>query len=450
MRNNCMRYLGNAGVCVLLLLLVGCGGWDNGNSAESSSSKSSSSSPIVTPTETSSPSAPNVGPLPTPSASPSPSTPTAEDEVSQIINGMTLEQKIGQMILAGIEGTSIDQATLKMITEQHIGGIILYKNNFSDLNGSVQLVNALKKANIGNPAPLFISVDQEGGKVSRLPKAFVAMPDAAIVGRSNNADIAQEMGALLSRELHIMGFNVDFAPVLDINSNPNNPVIGNRSFGDNAELVTKMGLAVMKGMREGGTISVVKHFPGHGDTSVDSHLDLPIVRKTTEQLEAMEWIPFRAAIDEKADAVMVAHILFPLIDPDAPASFSKVIIGEQLRGTLGYDGVVITDDMTMGAIAKNYGIAEASVRSVKAGSDILLIAHGYDTAKDVYNKLLQAVKAGDITESRIDESVHRIISLKLKVKLSDRSVPIPEPADLPNVKIQRWLEWLKTGNVGGK
>jgi beta-N-acetylhexosaminidase len=176
---------------------------------------------------------------------------------------------------------------------------------------------------------------------------------------------------------------------------------------------------------------------------------LPIVRKTTKQLEAMEWIPFRAAIDEKADAIMVAHILFPLIDPAAPSSFSKVIIGEQLRGTLGYDGVVITDDMTMGAIAKNYGIAEAAIRSVEAGSDILLIAHGYNTAKDVYDKLLQAVKAGNLTESRIDESVHRILSLKLKYKLSDHAIPVPESADLPNVKIQRWLEWLKTGKVGG-
>ena len=157
----------------------------------------------------------------------------------------------------------------------------------------------------------------------------------------------------------------------------------------------------MKGLRDGGTIAVVKHFPGHGDTSVDSHLDLPVVNKTTEQLQKMEWIPFRAAIDAKADAVMVAHILFPKIDPDAPASFSKKIIGDQLRGTLGYDGVVITDDMTMGAISDHYGIADAALKSVEAGSDIILVAHGYDTEKKVYDKLLQAVKSGQLEESRM-------------------------------------------------
>jgi beta-N-acetylhexosaminidase len=250
------------------------------------------------------------------------------------------------------------------------------------------------------------------------------------------------MGALLSQELRIMGFNVDFAPVLDINSNPKNPVIGSRSFGNNAKLVTKLGIAEMNGLREGGMISVVKHFPGHGDTSVDSHLDLPIVRKTTKQLEQLEWIPFRAAIKDKADAVMVAHILFPLIDPDAPASFSEVIIGQQLRGTLGYNGVVITDDMTMGAIAKNYGIEDAAIRSVKAGSDILLIAHGYDTEKKVYEKLLQNVKAGKIKESRIDESVRRILALKRKYELNDQPVAIPEKADLPNKEILAWLNKL--------
>ncbi len=351
------------------------------------------------------------------------------------------------MILAGIDGTSIDQATRTMIAKQHIGGIILFKDNFSGLSGSVRLVNSLKKENIGNPVPLFISVDQEGGKVSRLPKDFVAIPDNAKVGRTGDAALAKEMGALLAQELRIMGFNVDFAPVLDINSNPNNPVIGTRSFGNNAELVTSMGIAEMKGLREGGVIPVVKHFPGHGDTSVDSHLDLPVVRKTTKQLEAFEWIPFKAAVEEKAEAVMVAHILFPEIDPEAPASFSKVIIGEQLRGTLGYDGVVITDDMTMGAIADHYGIADAAVLSVEAGSDILLVAHGYDTAKKVYDKLLASVKSGRIEESRIDESIRRILKLKQKYQLSDDPVPIPTADDLPNDAIRAWLDKLKTAKI---
>ncbi len=356
---------------------------------------------------------------------------------------MTLEQKVGQMILAGIDGTKIDSSMKAMIADQHVGGIILYKNNFSDLAGSVRLVNELKKANKDNPAPLFISVDQEGGKVSRLPKDFLAIPTAEKVGRTGKPELAQEMGAILSNELSLMGFNVDFAPVLDINSNPKNPVIGSRSFGNDAELVTKMGISLMKGLQEGGTIPVVKHFPGHGDTSVDSHLDLPIVQKTAKQLEALEWIPFQAAIENGTDAVMVAHILFPLIDPDAPASFSKVIIGEQLRGTLGFDGVVITDDMTMGAIADHYGIEDAALKSVQAGSDILLIAHGYNTEKKVYDKLIESVQNGQLEQSRIDESVRRILTLKHKYQLSDDQVPTPTLDDLPNEQIRQWLTRLK-------
>ncbi|WP_256760279.1 beta-N-acetylhexosaminidase [Cohnella sp. WQ 127256] len=435
------RQMGFVCICLLLLLIVSCASGSSGSATPSHSqsnpthsSTQAASTPPSTPTPT----------VPTPSsASPSDAVPKNEDEIGKMMSTMTLEQKIGQMILAGIEGTKIDKSMKKMISEQFVGGIIFYKNNFSNLDGSVRLVNDLKKANVDNPVPLFISIDQEGGKVSRLPKDFISMPDAAKVGRTGNPELAKEMGALLSKELNLMGFNLDFAPVLDINSNPNNPVIGSRSFGNNAKLVTKMGLAAMKGMQDGGTITVVKHFPGHGDTSVDSHLDLPIVNKTTKQLEKMEWVPFKAAIEDNADAVMVAHILFPSIDPDAPASFSKVIIGEQLRGTLGFNGVVITDDMTMGAIADHYGIADASVKSVEAGSDILLIAHGYDTEKKVFNKLLQAVKSGQITQSRIDESVRRILALKLKYQLSDEPIPVPTKKDLPNAEIQNWLDKLK-------
>jgi len=426
----------------LLLIFTGCGSGGKQSTSESGPIPSPSPSAALTPSSVptnavSDPSKPASTPAPSPSSE--------DDEISNLISAMTLEQKIGQMILAGVDGTSIDAAAKKMILEQHVGGIIMYKNNFSDLSGSARFVNALKKANKDNPIPLFISVDQEGGKVSRLPKDFVSIPDAATVGRSDNAALAKKMGSLLSQELQLMGFNVDFAPVLDINSNPKNPVIGNRAFGNNAKLVSKMGISVMNGLREGGTVAVVKHFPGHGDTAVDSHLDLPVVNKTTKQLESMEWVPFRAAIDEQADAVMVAHILFPLIDPDAPASLSKIIIGEQLRGTLGYDGVVITDDMTMGAIAHNYGIADAAVMSVEAGSDIVLVAHGYDTEKMVFDKLLQAVRSGKVDEIRIDQSVRRILTLKLKYKLSDQPIPIPTIKDLPNNAIRQWVDKLKKG-----
>ncbi len=350
---------------------------------------------------------------------------------------MSLEEKIGQMLLVGIDGTVLDDQAKKMISEDKVGGIILYKNNIQDLKSMVSLVNSMKESNSGNPTPLFMSVDQEGGKVNRMPKEYASIPSNGKVGSSNNANAAEMMGKLFAREVNSAGFNMNFAPVLDINSNPDNPVIGDRSFGSSAELVSTLGIAEMKGIASEGVVPVVKHFPGHGDTSVDSHLDLPIVNKTAEELAKLEWLPFQAAIKEGTDAVMVAHILFPNLDPDKPASLSSKIIGELLRGEMNYQGLVITDDLTMGAIMKNYDLAAAAVDTINAGSDILLIAHGYDNEKRVLETLLDNVKKGKIQETRIDESVYRILALKAKYNLSDEPVPVPDLTEL-NKDIKSW------------
>ncbi|MGV2965561.1 beta-N-acetylhexosaminidase [Paenibacillus xylanexedens] len=341
------------------------------------------------------------------------------DPVQEQLSSLTLEEKIGQMILAGVQGTTLDNQTKQMITDQKVGGIIFYANNVSTLEGTAKFVQSIKEVNQSNPVPIFMSVDQEGGKVSRMPDTVESIPSSRKVGETKDNALAETMGELLARQVQLAGFNVDFAPVLDVNSNPKNPVIGDRSFGSSAELVSRMGIAEMKGLRSEGIIPVVKHFPGHGDTSVDSHLDLPVVNKTEKQLAKLEWIPFQAAVKEQVEAVMVAHILFPKLDPDHPASLSDVIIGEHLRGKFNYDGVVITDDLSMGAIAKNYKLDEAALATVKAGSDILLVAHSYESAKTIFDTLISAVKSGKITESRIDESVYRILALKQQYKLSD-------------------------------
>lgn len=341
------------------------------------------------------------------------------DPVQEQLNSLTLEEKIGQMILAGVQGTTLDDQAKQMITDQKVGGIIFYANNVSTLEGTAKFVQSIKEANQSNPVPIFMSVDQEGGKVSRMPETVESIPSSRKVGETKDSALAETMGELLARQVQLAGFNVDFAPVLDVNSNPKNPVIGDRSFGSSAELVSRMGIAEMKGLRNEGIIPVVKHFPGHGDTSVDSHLDLPVVNKTEKQLAELEWIPFQAAVKEQVEAVMVAHILFPKLDPDHPASLSDVIIGEHLRGKFNYDGVVITDDLSMGAIAKNYKLDQAALATVKAGSDILLVAHSYESAKTIFDTLISAVKSGKITESRIDESVYRILALKQQYKLSD-------------------------------
>lgn len=212
---------------------------------------------------------------------------------------------------------------------------------------------------------------------------------------------------------------MDFAPVLDINSNPKNPVIGNRAFGATLDIVRDLGIETMKGIQSENVIPVVKHFPGHGDTSVDSHVGLPTVNNDLNRLESFELVPFREAIEEGADAVMIAHILLPKIDKENPSSLSKDIITDILRNKLEFDGVVITDDMTMGAISKNYNVNEAAVKSINAGTDIVLVCHGYEKAIEVINSVKDAVIKGEISEERVNESVYRILKLKNKYNLKD-------------------------------
>lgn len=261
---------------ILLLVTTGCSGASqSGTSQSTPPSATPTPPPAATATATASaPASPSVSPSSSSSPSSSPG-----DEIETQISSMSLAQKVGQMLLAGVEGTTVDKSAKRMISEDHVGGVILFKNHLGGIAGSVGLINGLKKANAGNPAPLFMSVDQEGGRVSRLPAAFLSMPANAVVGKTKDAGLAEQMGGLIAKQLKLLGFNVDFAPVLDVNSNPKNPVIGDRSFGSTAALVTNMGLAEMKGIRGGGIIPVVKHFPGHGDTAVDSHLDLPVVQK---------------------------------------------------------------------------------------------------------------------------------------------------------------------------
>jgi len=254
-----------------------------------------------------------------------------------------------------------------------------------------------------------------------MPEEFSKLPSSGEIGKVNDGRYSFEIGRVIAEEIKALGFNMNFAPVLDINSNPNNPVIGDRSFGENPEIVSKLGVQAMKGMQSEGIIPVVKHFPGHGDTSTDSHTTLPRVENDMERLKNFELIPFREAIDNGVDAVMVAHILLSEIDPENPASLSSIVIGDILRDDLGFEGVVLTDDLTMGAITGNYEIGEAVVKSVKAGADVLLVCHGYDRELDAINALRAAVANGDITEDRLNQSVFRILELKRKYALVDET-----------------------------
>jgi beta-N-acetylhexosaminidase len=358
------------------------------------------------------------------------------DPLEKKIDGMTLDNKIGQMLIVGFEGYEADDRVKKLLESWHAGGVILFGRNIKSSGQLLSLVNSLKKANRKNMEPLFISVDEEGGRISRMPSELRKLPGNRTIGEINDGSFAYEIGSILAEEIKSFGFNMNFAPVLDVDSNPQNPVIGDRSFGADAHLVGRLGVQTMAGMRDGGVIPVVKHFPGHGDTSVDSHVGLPVVNYDMNRLNKLELAPFKAAIGSGADAVMAAHILMKKIDPEYPASMSKAVITDILRGQLGFEGVVITDDMTMGAVTKNYDIGEAAVRSVNAGCDILLVCHGENNILRVMEALKKAVGEGVITEDRINESVYRILALKSKYGLSDHSVSTAD-IDKINEKIDK-------------
>lgn len=348
--------------------------------------------------------------------------PTA-DPLMDTVKSMTTDEKIGQMVISGIDGYTLMDTTSKMIKDYHVGGFIILGENVKNSEQLLSLVNSLKTTNSkSSKLPLFLSIDQEGGRVDRMPSEIKRLPLNSTIGKVTSSSFSYEIGSILAEELNLFGLNMDFAPVLDINSNPQNPVIGDRSYGSKPDVVVKHGIQTMLGIKSGSIIPVVKHFPGHGDTSTDSHVGLPAVNNDIERLKSFELIPFNEAIKGGADAVMVAHILLPKIDPKNPSSMSKIIVDDILRKGMNYDGVVITDDMTMGAIMKNYDIKEAAVKSVNAGCDIILVCHGYDNETAVINALKSAVQNGTITEERINQSVLRILALKSKYKLGDKII----------------------------
>ena len=390
---------------LLALVLTGCSG--GGESAVPETT-----GPVITAPETETP------------EQTAPAETEETDPIQELLDRMTTEEKVGQLLMAGIEGTGLGEDARQAIEAYQVGGIILFARNVessAQLTGLTDDLKALNKEN-GN-IPLLVGMDEEGGLVSRMPDELEDLPDMYDVGRTGNTQLAYTVGRTLAELCLNQGVNLDFAPVLDIWSNPDNTVIGTRAFGTDADTVITMGLPVMEGLRDYGVIPVVKHFPGHGDTSVDSHADLPVVEKTLEELEENELRPFAAAIEQGADVVMVAHILEKELDPDLPASLSPAVITGLLREQLGFDGVVCTDDLTMAAVSNTWGMGEAAVLAVEAGADLLLVCHEADNLTAARDALLEAVDQGRITEARLDESVRRLLTLKDKYGLADEPAP---------------------------
>lgn len=370
--------------------------------------------------------------VPSPESTPTPAlTPVPEpDPFAEQLAAMTVEEKVGQLLIGGFEGTEIGDQATRLVQEYQVGGLILYGRNITGAGQLVTLTNGLKALN-GDGIPLFLSIDQEGGGVDRMPPEVRRTPGAYCVGQTGSVPAAQSYGDVLAAECAAFGLNLDFAPVLDVWSNPGNTVIGQRAFSADARTVAGLGPAAARRMMDQGVIPAVKHFPGHGDTAVDSHVGLPVVDKSPEELEETELIPFRAAIqsagtDGQVPAVMVAHILLTQLDPERPASLSPAVVTGLLREELGFAGAVLTDDLTMGAVTQSYGLGEAAVLAVEAGCDILLVCHGQDSVPAVRTALLEAVASGRITAERLDESVYRILRLKTEYALTNEPVSPPD------------------------
>ncbi|MGH7215940.1 MAG: beta-N-acetylhexosaminidase [Nitrospiraceae bacterium] len=340
---------------------------------------------------------------------------------------MTSRDKIGQLFMVGFLGTSVTPDLTSFIKEYKPGGVILFSRNLESVEQMVDLTNDLQARS--PHSPLLISIDQEGGRVSRLPKGFTIFPPCDLLGRCNSSELAYAAAATIAKELRAVGVNMNMAPVLDVNSNPDNPVIGDRAFGTTPDVVCKLGLATAGGLQDNKVVACGKHFPGHGDTNADSHKVLPVVEASRERLEAVEFPPFRLAVEQGVASMMTAHVLYRALDPDLPATLSPTIITNFLRQELQYDGVVLTDDLEMHAIIDHYGVEDAAVRAVLAGCDVLLICKDRDREVAAFKAVEQAMEAGAISPERLNLSVARIARLK------DRFVAPYKPVTVSDARL---------------
>jgi beta-N-acetylhexosaminidase len=315
-----------------------------------------------------------------------------------------LRRAVANMFMVGFPGTEPDEPFLKLVDEG-LFGAILFKRNVTDVRGTAGLIQKVKTR---AARPFVLSVDQEGGRVARLRGApFTSLPPMREIGQSGDEALAERAGRVLAFELKAVGFDWDFAPVLDVDTNPKNPVIGDRSFHREASVVSKMGIALARGLEAGGVASCGKHFPGHGDTAQDSHHELPRLPHSMERLRSVELPPFRAYAEAKLASIMTAHVIFDALEKDVPATMSARVLEGVLRKELGFEGVIVSDDLEMKAIADNYSVPEAAVQGVLAGVDLFLVCHHADVQRAAIDAVEAAVRSGRIPEARITESNRR-------------------------------------------
>lgn len=385
-------------------------------------------------------------------------TKTKDKKIEDKISKMTLDEKIGQMLMLEFRHWEDENGELQEVTELNediknaivkykVGGVILFAENVRDTEQTTKLTHNIQKAAVENGLdPLLISIDQEGGIVVRLGTG-TSLPGNMALGATRDKELAYQYGKIIADEIKALGINVNLAPVMDTNNNPNNPVIGLRSISSDPKLVGELGSEVVKGLQDQGVSAAIKHFPGHGDTATDSHLGLPVVDKSFEEVEKLELVPFKKAANEGVDMIMTAHISYPQLEKDTaiskkdgstvgiPATLSDDILTGIIREKMHYDGIVITDAMKMQAIADHFGEEDAVVMAIKAGVDIplmpALLQKNEDLLKldNIIGRIKNEIDLGNIFENEIDNSVYRILELKQKrgiLDLNQYKVPLEE------------------------
>lgn len=335
---------------------------------------------------------------------------------------LNVKEKIGQMLIIALHEKEITEETINIIQKYKIGGVILYRRDYDNYSEMLEKINKLKSINRENPIPLFISIDQEGGRVNRIPYEIKNIKSANKIANTQDIDIVKQSAEIISKILKSFGICMNYAPVLDIKRFDEDHAIGDRCFGGNKEDVFKYGVEFMKEMSKQGVLPVVKHFPGHGSTTKDSHISLPVVRKSKKELEKDDMYPFEEAIKNGADGIMVGHILIKDIDKKYPASLSKEIIHKYLIEKLKYKGLIITDDLKMLAVRLRYSPTKAVELAIKAGNDMVMTGLSYKTIERIINHIAKKVQKGKISETAINKSVDKIIKMKQKYNVNDNKV----------------------------
>ena len=334
---------------------------------------------------------------------------TIDEKVDQIVASMSQTEKLGQMVMIGIQGTKVDDDSLYMLNQYHMGGVILFDRNMDSSEQVKQLTSDLQ-AQSNEKVPLFIGIDEEGGDVVRMAEKLTPPPSQKEIGSTGDIEQARTWAIKTAKSLKDMGINVNFAPVVDVGSNDK------RSYSTDANTVIDFVRAATKGYQQENIIYSLKHFPGIGKGKVDSHVDSSNIDVVKEVLMTEDITPFKTIIDENDPNdyfILVSHLKYPALDEEYPASLSSKIMTDLLRNEFGYKGIIITDDMEMGAVANHNDFRSIGVKAVKAGADIVLVCHEYEHQQEVYLGLLDAVNSGEISQERIDESVKRIIKVKL-------------------------------------